>query len=123
MENTEPVRNLAGLPPFTGAGGALIQELAGRSTGLTSHSLARITHPAGTASLDHHHTVADEIYFVASGHARCRVDGSIHHLGPGDILLIRPGQHHKLWNDGPADLVLLVTCSPAYQVSEVVWDE
>jgi mannose-6-phosphate isomerase-like protein (cupin superfamily) len=108
---------------FTGPDGAMIQELAGRSTGLTSHSLAIITHPAGMSTVEHHHTVADEVYYVQSGVGHIRIDGEVRAIGPGDTIIIRPGQRHRLWADGNEDLALLVTCAPAYEVGEVVWDK
>jgi mannose-6-phosphate isomerase-like protein (cupin superfamily) len=119
----ESLRRAGDIPAYTGADGAHVQELAGRSTGVTSHSLALITHPAGTQSVAHHHRLADEIYFVQSGRARMRVDCNALTIAAGDLVTIRPGQSHKLWNDGPEDLVLVVTCAPAYDVNEVVWDE
>jgi mannose-6-phosphate isomerase-like protein (cupin superfamily) len=108
---------------FIGPDGARIQELAGRRSGLTSHSLAIITHPAGMATVEHHHTVADEVYYVQSGRGRIRVDGEERQLAPDDTVIIRPGQCHKLWADAGVDLVLVVTCAPAYSVTEVIWDE
>ncbi len=119
----ETSRTLRHIPSFRAADGAHIQELAGRTTGLASHSLAVITHPPGTASRDHQHTLADEIYFVQAGRGRVRVGDASWAIGPGDVVVIRPGQPHKLWNDGPDDLVLIVSCAPAYQVEEVVWAE
>jgi mannose-6-phosphate isomerase-like protein (cupin superfamily) len=115
--------SLSDIIPFTGPDGARVQQIAGRSSGMTSHSLAVITHPAGTACVEHHHTVADEVYLVWSGRGRVRVDGETRAVGPGDAVVIRPGQHHKVWSDGPEDLVLIVSCAPAYEVGEVVWDE
>lgn len=114
---------LAGLPVGQAPDGSQIRELAGRSTGLASHSLAVIAHPPGTTSTAHHHTVADEIYFVWAGRGRVQVDAEECSLKAGDTVQIRPGQRHKLWNDGEADLVLIVTCAPAYSTDEVVWDE
>lgn len=119
----ETFRSLSHIPPYTAADGARIQELAGRGSDLASHSVAVIAHPPGTESWDHTHKVADEVYFVWSGHGRVRVAGEEHAIGPGDAVLIRPGQAHKLWNDGPDDLVLIVTCAPAYTVEDVVWEE
>ena len=116
-------RTLEDVTPMRGNDGSRIRELTGRSTELLSHSLALITHPAGTASVDHHHTVADEVYFVSSGRGRIRVDGDERPLLPGDVVQIRPGQRHKLWNDGPDNLVLIVTCAPAYTPDDVTWDE
>ncbi len=115
--------SLAGLPASVAPDGARIQEITGRSNGMTSHSLAVISHPPGTASAEHHHSVADEVYFVRSGHGRVRVDGETRAVKPGDAVIIRPGQRHKLWNAGAEDLVLLVSCAPAYSADEVVWDE
>ena len=115
--------NVDDIVPFTGPDGARVQQIAGRGEGMMSHSLAVISHPPGTASVDHHHTVADEVYLVWSGHGRVRVDGETRHVGPGDTVTLRPGQRHKVWSDGPEDLVLVVSCAPAYQVGEVVWDE
>lgn len=116
-------RRAAEIPPFVGADGARIQEFVGRSTGVTSHSVALIAHPVGMSTVEHHHTVADEVYYVQSGAGRIRVDGETRPVGPGDVIAIRPGQRHKLWADGTEDLVLLVTCAPAYEVDEAVWDE
>jgi len=111
------------IAPFTAADGARVQQIAGRNEGVTGHSLAVISHPPGTECVEHHHTVADEVYLVWSGRGRVRVDSETRQVGPGDAVTIRPGQRHKVWSDGPEDLVLVVSCAPAYQVSEVVWDE
>lgn len=116
-------RGIGEVPTVTGPDGARIQELAGRSTGVTSHSVAIITHPVGMSTVEHHHTVSDEVYFVRSGTGSIRVDGETRAIGPGDVITIRLGQRHKLWADGPEDLALLVTCAPAYSPTEVIWDE
>jgi mannose-6-phosphate isomerase-like protein (cupin superfamily) len=118
-----PFVNLTEIIPFTAPDGARVQQIAGCSEGMTSHSLAVISHPPGTASVEHHHTVADEVYLVWTGRGRVCVDGEARHVGLGDTVTIRPGQRHKVWCDGPEDLVLVVSCAPAYQVNEVVWDE
>ena len=111
------------VPEFTGPDGARIRELAGRETGLISHSLAIITHPAGMTTIDHHHTMVDEVYYVQSGRGHVRIDGEVKELATGDTVIIRPGQRHKLWADAGEALVLVVTCAPAYSVTEVIWDE
>ena len=121
--NENVFRSQPDVPEFTGADGARIREVAGRSTGLSSHSLAVITHPAGVSTVEHHHSVADEVYYVKSGTGRIRVDDETWSVQPGDTIIIRPGQRHKVWADGPADLVLIVSCAPAYSVPEVIWDE
>jgi mannose-6-phosphate isomerase-like protein (cupin superfamily) len=110
--------------PFVGDDGAIVRELASpQNSPLTRHSLAEIRHPAGTASQEHYHTEAEEAYFVLSGEGGIRVDGETRSIGPGDVVVIAPGERHTVWQEGEGDLVLLVTCVPAYSVDEVVFTE
>jgi mannose-6-phosphate isomerase-like protein (cupin superfamily) len=112
--------------PFVGDDGAIVRELASpRNSSLTRHSLAEIRHPPGTASQEHYHTEAEEVYYVVEGRGGIRVDGKTHSIGigPGDVVVITPGQRHKVWQEGEGDLVLLVSCVPAYAVEEVVLTE
>ena len=110
--------------PFVGDDESIIRELASPgNSGLTRHSLAEIRHPPATASLEHYHTEAEEVYFVLSGQGGLRVNGKTLSIGPGDVVVITPGERHKVWQEGEGDLVLLVTCVPAYSVEEVVFTE
>lgn len=110
--------------PFVGDDGAIVRELASpRSSSLTRHSLAEIRHPPGTASQEHFHTESEEVYFVIDGQGGIRVDGETRTIGPGDVVIVAPGERHKVWQEGEVDLVLLVTCVPAYSVEEVVFTE
>jgi mannose-6-phosphate isomerase-like protein (cupin superfamily) len=110
--------------PIAGDDKSIIRELASpKNSGLTRHSVAEIRHPPGTASMEHYHKEAEEVYFVLSGRGGIRVDGETRSIGPGDVVVIVPGQQHKVWQEGEGDLVLLVTCAPAYSVEEVIFTE
>ena len=111
--------NRALVQPFTGDDGSIIRELAR----LPQHTLAEIRHPPGTASREHYHTSAEEVYLVLDGRGDVRIDGETLAIGPGDVIEIIAGQRHKLWQRGEGDLVLLVTCAPPYNVQEVVFTE
>ena len=118
------IKEWAQIAPYVADDGAIVRELASpRNSSLTRHSLAEIRHPPGTASQEHYHTVAEEVYYVAEGQGGIRVDGQTRTIGPGDVIVIVPGQRHKVWQEGAKDLVLLVTCVPAYSVDEVVFTE
>jgi mannose-6-phosphate isomerase-like protein (cupin superfamily) len=118
------IENRDSIQPFVGDDGAIIRELASpRNSRITRHSLAEIRHPPGTASDEHYHTKAEEVYYVLSGCGQIRIAGEIRDLGPGDVVVIVPGQRHKVRQAGEEDLVLLVTCVPAYSVDEVVFTE
>ena len=112
------------IQPFEGDDGSIIRELASPgNSSLTRHSLAEIRHPPGTSSQEHFHTEAEEVYYVLEGRGGVRVDGETRDIGPGDVVVIVPGQRHTVWQEGEGDLVLLVTCVPAYSVDEVVFTE
>ncbi len=112
------------IDPSVGDDGAVIVELASpRNSPLRRHSVAEIRHPPGTASREHHHTEAEEVYYVMEGHGSVRVDGETRAIGPGEVVIIVPGQRHKVWQQGVGDLVMLVTCVPAYSEEEVRFHE
>ena len=118
------ISNREQIPSFVGDDDSIICELASpRNSILTHHSLAEIRHPPGTASREHSHTKAEEVYYVLSGHGAVHIDGETRHIEPEDVIVIVPGQRHKVWQRGDKDLVLLVTCVPAYSVEEVVFTE
>jgi mannose-6-phosphate isomerase-like protein (cupin superfamily) len=118
------VRHRDEVEPFTGDDGAIVRELAAPgNTPLSRHSLAEIRHPPGTSSREHYHTEAEEAYYVLEGQGKIRIDGETQQIGPGDAVVIVPGQKHTVWQEGEGDLVLLVTCVPAYSVEEVVFTE
>ena len=49
--------------PIVGDDKAIIRELASpENSGLTRHSFAEIRHPPGTASQEHYHTEAEEVW-------------------------------------------------------------
>jgi len=110
--------------PYVSDDNSIIRELASpANSGVIRHSLAEIRHPPGTANLEHFHTEAEEVYFVTEGRGGICVDGETHTIGPGDVVVITPGERHKVWQEGDGDLALLVTCVPAYLVEEVVFTE
>ena len=67
--------------------------------------------------------IPQEVYYVLEGRGGVRVDGEPRTVGPGDVVVVVPGQRHKVWQEGEGDLVLLVTCVPAYSVEEVVFTD
>lgn len=109
---------------YTADDGAIVRELASPgNSSLTRHSLAEIRHPPATSSREHLHTEAEEAYLVLEGRGGIRVEGQTRAIGPGDVVVIAPGERHKVWQAGGSELVLLVTCAPAYSVEKVIFTE
>ena len=90
-ELVSKVMNAREIQSFVGADGAIVRELASPSNSpLTHHSLAEIRHSPGTASVEHYHIEAEEVYYVLEGHGAIRIDGHPRDIGPGDVISI-PG--------------------------------
>lgn len=115
------VRNLAEVPAFITKDGSEIRELlAHRNSGIRHQSLAEARVPVGGATAEHYHAKTEEIYFIAAGEGRIRIDGEERAVRPGDAIAILPGQRHKLWNTGSEALTLLCCCAPAYEHDDTV---
>ena len=60
----------------------------------------------------HSHADSDKIYFVLRGKATFHIAGEENDLGPGEMVIARPGEPHGVRNEAPEDLVLLVFMTP-----------
>ena len=60
----------------------------------------------------HRHQESDKIYYVFEGTGMFHVGGEERSLGPGEIVVAKPGEDHGVRNERDTDLVLLVFMSP-----------
>lgn len=63
---------------------------------------------AGETIPDHYHKRSREFYRVLAGECRLIVNGETHRLQPGDMLLMEPGDVHRVINEGDEPFTLLV---------------
>lgn len=61
----------------------------------------------------HYHSNADNIYFVLSGRAKITVGSETFEAGPGDAMLISPGERHDVENIGSDELRVIEVKVPA----------
>jgi mannose-6-phosphate isomerase-like protein (cupin superfamily) len=109
------------LEPFTTLDGSTIREIVGPSwTPARNQSLAEATVPAGGRTAAHFHRRTEELYFFLAGSGELRVGDERRPVARGDCAVIPPGTVHELVNDGPASLVLLCCCAPAYAHEDTV---
>jgi mannose-6-phosphate isomerase-like protein (cupin superfamily) len=47
-----------------------------------------------------------------------KIEGEEREVGPGDTVIIVPGQRHKIANSGQVPLVLLACCSPEWTAED-----
>jgi len=103
------------IEPLVADHGEIIRELAGPShSPLTRHSLAEVILPPGKGSLPHYHPGVEEVYYLLQGEAEMEVDGQVEMVEPGDVVVIPPGANHHIRNLSDKEVILLVTCAPAW---------
>jgi mannose-6-phosphate isomerase-like protein (cupin superfamily) len=66
------------------------------------------------------HSVAEEAFFVMAGTGRALADGDSRDIGPGDVLVLRPGTEHVVENAGPGKLYCLTMMTPNEGFAELI---
>ena len=118
------IKNLEQVRPFITKDGSEIRELlAYRNSAIRNQSLAEARIPVGGSTVEHYHKVAEEIYWITSGHGEMRIEDETRAVTVGDAIAIPPGLRHKIWNRGAKPLTLLCCCAPAYEDADTVLTE
>lgn len=66
------------------------------------------------------HSFAEEAFFVLAGTGKALADGSSRDLGPGDVLVLRPGTEHVVENTGTEKLYCLTFMTPNEGFAELI---
>ena len=94
-------------------GGAIAQMILDRRI-LREIGFLAIARLGPGKEIESHVDPMEEIYFIASGSGKMRVDEETRTVGPGDAIWIPVGSPHALLNDGQEDCTILVVASPAW---------
>ncbi len=113
--------NRDGSIPFITKDGSEIRSILDRTNSSARNlSLAEATLPPGTATVEHAHLQAEEIYYVLRGRGSMTLAGEQREVGPGDGILIPPGTRHRIRNVGEEPLVFLCCCAPPYSHEDTI---
>jgi len=113
------VINRNAVAAFVGPDGATIRELAAsRNSSACKQSLAEATIPVGGTVTLHYHKITEELYHILSGTGLMTIEDETKEVGPGDTVIIVPGQRHKIANNGQVPLLLLASCSPQWSAAD-----
>ena len=66
------------------------------------------------------HTFAEEAFFVIAGSGKAFANGDSQDIGPGDVLVLRPGTEHVVENTGPGKLYCLTMMTPNEGFAELI---
>lgn len=107
--------------PLVSEFGEIVRELASPSiAGLRRHSVAEVIIRPGGRSVRHYHRQAEEVYYILRGQGQMILDGEVRLVGPGDVVIIPPPAQHVIHNTGLEELVMVVTCAPAWAPDDQV---
>jgi mannose-6-phosphate isomerase-like protein (cupin superfamily) len=107
--------------PFITKDGSEIRSILDRTNSTArNQSLAEATIPPGTATEEHYHPQAEEIYYVLRGGGVITLAGEQRGVEPGDGILIPPGTRHMIRNIRQEPLVILCCCAPSYSHEDTV---
>ena len=76
--------------------------------------------PDAFVAAAHVHPAQTETFKVLEGELTAKVEGTVHTAGPGDVLVVEPGQAHKWWNAGDSRLVFRCEIRPALQFESLI---
>ena len=66
------------------------------------------------------HSIAEEAFFVLAGTGKATADGDSRDVGPGDVLVLRPGTEHVVENTGSGKLYCLTMMTPNEGFAELI---
>lgn len=115
---------LSNCPDYVAPDLAVAKEfMSPRVSGLKNLSIAEITIPSGITVKKHYHLKSEEVYHVVSGSGTMLLDEEESAIFPGQAVAIKVGQWHSIRNAGPEPLVMIVTCAPAWDAEDQVFEE
>ena len=86
-------------------------ELASAAEGGFGVTVRRVTIPPESPGVPargpHRHDGCEEVILILSGTGAFETGGGATPVGPGDVVVVSPGEPHRTRNTGPADLVSL----------------
>ncbi len=87
--------------------------------GVTFTMVVEIFEPGGKTP-PNSHTVAEEAFFVMAGTGVATAGGATQSIGPGDVLVLRPGTEHVVENTGSGKLYCLTMMTPNEGFAELI---
>jgi mannose-6-phosphate isomerase-like protein (cupin superfamily) len=68
--------------------------------------------PPGAAEIRHHHTKAQQFFYIVSGEVLMEVEGKTVLLAAGSGIRVLPGKHHQIRNPSSSPVRFLVISHP-----------
>lgn len=88
--------------------GRASMEIAGRALGTASTTVRLVEiAPGPTDRGPHVHDDFEEVIHILSGSGILKTSGGDHEIGPGDTVIVPPGECHQTVNDGGVPLRLV----------------
>ncbi len=82
-------------------------------------NFALVQFQPGQEFMAHYHNVMEENFYILEGHVDIVVDGTVHHLGPGQFIHVEPNEIHYVINNGTETVKMVSTLAPFQDVDKV----
>lgn len=76
-------------------------------------SIGLVSFYPNTVQEEHFHSGDEQVIYVVSGHGSQIIDGQVYPLKPGDLRHIAPYTRHKVINESPEELKLIIVYTPS----------
>jgi mannose-6-phosphate isomerase-like protein (cupin superfamily) len=83
-------------------------------------SLAEATVGIGQTTEYHLHRTSEEIYYILEGEGLMEIEGEEEGVSKDRVVIIPPGEKHRITNTGSSSLRFLCHCSPSYSDEDTV---
>jgi quercetin dioxygenase-like cupin family protein len=80
--------------------------------------------PGNTVKPAHAHPKMEEIIYITNGNGKVYMDGEVHEISEGTVVVFKPGIIHMVRNSGPVDMkVVCIFIPPATLDDYVYYDD
>lgn len=74
--------------------------------------------PGDTVKPAHSHPKVEEVIYVSRGHGKAYIDGLVHEICEGTVVLFKPGMIHMLRNDGLEEMKVVCIFIPSATLND-----
>jgi len=115
------IKNKTSVNPFTTKTGEKIYQLVGRlekNGDSKGHSLAIVEITPNRSSESHRHGISEESFYFLRGCGEMHLNDQILNVQEGDLIFVKPGDRHQIYNRGDVLLEYLVVTAPAWEPAD-----
>jgi quercetin dioxygenase-like cupin family protein len=117
MPDTSPFRTWNGRDSFEFVDGVRLHAIGGEQV-----LLCRVTYEPGKQVAWHAHEDTEQVMFILEGEVEMTIGEATKTLGPGDVVVVNRGLHHKLYSENGVSFMEALSPVPLDHVPDTQLD-